>query len=490
MNLSSSAETARLPVNRQLFYGGEWHRARSGSAIELTNPSNGRELGTAAIAGAADVDAAVTAAHRGFPGWRDTPVADRTRILRRAAAIVRQHASELAWIDAVDTGNPYKAMLEDADLCADLLEYFGGLATEAHGATIPVGPNVFNYTLREPVGVVARIAAFNHPLLFSAGKAGAPLAAGCTLIVKPAEITPLSALRLAELWQDVFPAGVFNVVTGGRDSGVALVEHPQVAKIGFIGSVEGGRAVMRTAAGSLKRVSLELGGKNALVGCEDADPKQVAEGIVRGMNFTSVTSQSCNSTSRVYLHERIHDAVLPELVRLVSRITMGDPAEPDTEMGCLSSKAQFDKTMSYIKLATEEGASLLHGGRKPEDARLASGFFVEPTVLANVTDDMRIAREEVFGPVVSILKWSDEKDLIARVNGLDVGLTGSIWTRDISRAHRLASAIQSGYLWINDASTHYLGVPFGGYRQSGMGKEESFEELLECTQVKNVIVKL
>jgi betaine-aldehyde dehydrogenase len=256
-----------------------------------------------------------------------------------------------------------------------LLEYFGGLITEMHGATIPVAPDILNYTLREPVGVVVRIAAFNHPFLFSAGKAGAVLASGCTLIVKPAELTPLSSLRLAELWKDVFPPGVFNVVNGGREVGAALVAHPRVAKIGFIGSVEGGRAVMQAAAGSLKRVSLELGGKNALVACDDADPRQVAEGIVRGMNFTSVTSQSCNSTSRVYLHEKIYDAVLPGLLRLVAKIRFGDPADPDTEMGCLSSKAQFDKTMSYIKLAADEGANLLYGGKRPAGDRFAKGFF-------------------------------------------------------------------------------------------------------------------
>jgi betaine-aldehyde dehydrogenase len=479
-----------LPTQGGLFYGGNWHSSALGQTIPVFDPSNGDELGTVTAASAVDVHAAVMAAAQAFPNWRDTTVNERTRALRQAAALVREHAEELATIDALDTGNPYTAMLEDAQLCADLVDYFAGLATEVHGATIPVGPDVLNYTLREPIGVVVRIGAFNHPFLFSAGKAGAALAAGCTLIIKPAELTPLSSLRLAELWKDVFPPGVFNVLTGGRDTGTALVEHPRVAKVGFIGSVEGGRAVMKAAAGSLKRVSLELGGKNALIACEDADPAQVADGIVRGINFTSVTSQSCNSTSRVYLHEAIHDAVLPELVDRMARIKMGVPTKPETEMGCLSSKAQFDKTMNYIKLAGDEGAKLLYGGKRPLDVALSKGFYVEPTAFTEVTDTMRIAREEVFGPVVSILKWSDESDVIKRVNALDVGLTGSVWTKDLSRAHRLASAIQSGYLWINDASVHYLGVPFGGYKQSGIGKEESFEELLECTQVKNVIVNL
>jgi betaine-aldehyde dehydrogenase len=347
-----------------------------------------------------------------------------------------------------------------------------------------------NYTLREPLGVVARIGAFNHPLLFVAGKCGAPLAAGNALIIKPADQTPLSALRIAELWDGVFPPGVFSIVTGGRDAGAALVAHPRVAKIGFIGSVNAGRAVMNGASATLKALTLELGGKNALIACADAAPAEVADGVVRGMNFRYVTGQSCNSTSRVYLHADIHDATLPEIVKRVREIKVGLPTERDTEMACLSSQAQFDKTMSYIKLGVEGGAKLAYGGKRPADPRLARGFFVEPTVFADVTDDMRIAREEIFGPVVSILRWSDENDLLSRVNALDVGLTASIWTHDLDRAHRLASKVEAGYIWINGASTHHVGVPFGGYKQSGLGREESIEELLACTQIKNVNVTL
>jgi betaine-aldehyde dehydrogenase len=337
---------------------------------------------------------------------------------------------------------------------------------------------------------VARIGAFNHPLLFVAGKCGAPLAAGNTLIIKPAEQTPLSALRIAELWDGVFPPGVFNVVTGGRDAGAALATHPRVAKIGFIGSVNAGRAVMAAASGSLKALTLELGGKNALIACDDASPAEVAAGVVRGMNFRYVTGQSCNSTSRVYLHEAIHDDALAHVVREVAKIRIGLPTEPETEMGCLSSKAQFDKTLAYIRLGQEEGARLAYGGKRPGDPRLSRGYFVEPTVFADVRDDMRIAREEIFGPVVSILRWADEDDVVARVNALDVGLTASIWTHDLDRAHRLASRVEAGYVWINNASTHHVGVPFGGYKQSGMGREESIEELFACTQIKNVSVTI
>ena len=489
-NAAASSPDPRLPRHRGLYYGGAWHASSAGREIAVTCPATGAALGTSIDATADDVDRAVTAARAAFLLWRDTPAQDRAKALRRASAILRHHAEELAWLDAKDGGNPLTAMLYDVEISADSMDYFAGLVTEIKGSTIPIGAGTLNYTLREPLGVVARIGAFNHPLLFVAAKCGAPLAAGNTLIVKPADQTPLTALRIAELWEGVFPPGVFNVVTGGRDAGVALVAHPKVAKIGFIGSVAAGRAVMSGASATLKALTLELGGKNALIACPDAAPDEVADGVVRGMNFRYVTGQSCNSTSRVFLHADIHDATLAEIVRRVGAIKVGLPTERATEMSCLASQAQFDKTMSYIKLGAEGGARLAYGGKRPADPKLAHGFFVEPTVFADVTDDMRIAREEIFGPVVSILRWTDETDLLARVNALDVGLTASIWTHDLDRAHRLASRVEAGYIWINGASTHHVGVPFGGYKQSGQGREESIDELLACTQIKNVNVTL
>lgn len=479
-----------LPVNRGLFYGGAWHGAKAGGTIAVSSPSTGDDLGNAADGKREDIDAAIEAAAKAFPAWRDTPVSERGRMVRHAAAILREHAEELAYIDALDSGNPIKPMIVDVELSADYLEYFAGLASELKGHTIPLQPNVLNYTLREPLGVVARLGAFNHPLFFTASKTGAPLASGNTLVVKPADTTPLSTLRLAELWSDVFPAGVFNVVTGGLEAGVALTESPKVAKIGLIGSIGAGRAVMKAASGTLKALSLELGGKNALVACEDAKPEEVARAIVKGMNFFSVGGQSCGSTSRAFLHDAIHDGVLPLVADIVSRIRLGLPTDPNTEMGCLSSKSQFEKSMRYIQLGKDEGARLLCGGRRADGPGLDKGYFVEPTVFADVTDDMSIAREEIFGPVLSILRWSDEDDVVARTNALEQGLTASIWTHDLERAHRMAARIQAGYLWINDSSTHYVGVPFGGYKQSGFGKEEAFEEMVACTQVKNVNVKL
>jgi betaine-aldehyde dehydrogenase len=479
-----------LPARREHYYGGAWHPSLSGAVTAVSSPATGESLGTASDGGADDVARAVTAARAAFPAWRDTPAQKRAQCIRDAAAILRAHADELAWLDARDAGNPLQAMRYDVDISVAYMEHFAGLVTEIKGATIPVEPGILNYTLREPLGVVARIGAFNHPLLFVAGKCGAPLAAGNTLIIKPADQTPLSALRIAELWHDVFPPGVFNVVTGGRDAGAALASHPQVAKIGFIGSVNAGRAVMQAASATLKALTLELGGKNALIACDDTSPEEIADGVVRGMNFRYVTGQSCNSTSRVYLHERIHDAALDAIVRKVAALRIGLPTDADAEVGCLSSEAQFDKTMRYIALGREEGARLMIGGKRPADPRLAHGYFVEPTVFADVTDSMRIAREEIFGPVVGILRWRDEADVIARANALDVGLTASIWTHDLDRAHRMAAAIEAGYVWINNASTHHVGIPFGGYKQSGQGREESIEEMLACTQLKNVSVTL
>jgi len=481
---------SRLPAHRALYFGGGWHPSSSDRVIDVECPSTGQSLGHVADADSADVAHAVTSARAGFAAWRDVPAAERARAVRAAAEVIREHAQELAWLDAVDCGVAYQAMLHDAMVSADYMDYFAGLAVELKGSTIPVGPGWLNYTLREPLGVIARIGAFNHPLLFVAAKAGAPLAAGNSLIVKPADQTPLSALRIAELWDGLFPPGVFNVVTGGRDTGAALVAHPGVAKVGLIGSVAAGRAVMQAAGASIKKLTLELGGKNPLIACADATPDEVAEGVVRGMNFRYANGQSCNSTSRVYLHDAIYDATLPKIVARVKALRVGIPMDPATDMGCLSSKAQLEKSMSYVRLGQEDGARLLYGGKRPADPALAAGYFLEPTVFADVRDDMRIAREEIFGPVVSILRWSDEQDVIARANALEYGLTASIWTHDLDRAHRLASRVEAGYVWINGASTHHVGVPFGGYKQSGSGREESIDEMLECTQLKNVMVTL
>jgi betaine-aldehyde dehydrogenase len=474
---------------RQLYYGGAWHAAASGAEIEVKNPANGESLGRIAWADAFDADKAVQAAYQGYRNWRRVKPLDRANILRQAAAIIRTHAEEIGLIDAADSGGPFKRMIKDGEGGALAFDYFAGLITEIKGDTIPVGEDNLNYTVREPLGVVVRINAYNHPFLFAASHAAPSLAAGNAVIIKPPDQAPLSTLRLAELIGSLFPPGVLNVLPGGRSCAEALVEHPLVAKVGLIGSVPTGKAILRNAAGTLKKVSLELGGKNALIAYPDADPAKVAKGIVQGMNFVWC-GQSCGSTSRAFVHESIQDAVLAQVVAAVRALRFGDPTDPETEMGCLVSQEQFDKVAGYVEIGKHEGARLVTGGGRPSDRRLANGFYFEPTIFADVTPQMRIAREEIFGPVLSVITWQDEDEMFKAVNELDYGLTASIWTRDLSTAHRAAARVEAGYVWINGASTHYLGAPFGGYKQSGLGREESIEELLANTQIKNVNVSL
>ena len=478
-----------FPDQRGLYYGGAWHDAAGGAVQETTSPSTGQSLGQVAWAGAADVDAAVRAAQAGFLEWRRVRPLERGRILREAATIIRVNGRELAMIDAADCGNPVAEMVRDAEIAATSLEYFAGLVLELKGDTIPMGEGSLNYTVREPLGVVVRINAYNHPFMFAAMRAGPPLAAGNSLIVKPPEQAPLSSLRLAELIGPLFPPGAFSVLPGGRACGEALVTHPGVAKVGVIGSVPTGRAVLRAAADSMKKVGLELGGKNALIAYPDADPDKVAAGVVRGMNFTWC-GQSCGSTSRAFLHAELHDAVLERVAERVRAIRPGLPTQFESQMGCLVSRDQYDKVLRYVAWGQEDGARLVCGGVPPNDPALADGLFIEPAVFADVTMDMRIAREEIFGPVLSVLRWSDEDTMLAAVNAVEYGLTASIWTRDLSTAHRTAARVEAGYIWINGASAHFMGAPFGGYKQSGLGREESLDEILDCTQIKNVNVTL
>lgn len=478
-----------LPQHRSLYYGGGWHEPKSGSYGEVTSPGTGESLGKVAEASAADVDAAVAAAYDAFRQWRNVAPLERAKVLRRMAEVVRQNAEELALIDAADCGNPVAEMVSDANVAAAQLEFFAGLVTEMKGDSIPMGPDAVNFTVREPRGVVGRIIPFNHPFMFCAGKAAAPLAAGNTVIMKPPEQAPLSSLRLAELTEGLLPRGVFNVVPGGREAGATLASHPRVAMIALIGSVPTGRAVLKSAADTLKPALLELGGKNALVAYADADPDAVAGAVIAGMNFTWC-GQSCGSTSRAFLHDKIHDAVLERVKAKIAKYRPGIPTDPKTTMGAIVSKTQLDRIMGFIQSAKDEGARLVSGGKRPDDPALARGFYVEPTVFADVTPKMRIAREEIFGPVLSVMKWSDEAAMLAEVNAVEYGLTCAIWTNDLSVAHRTATAVEAGFVWINEVGRHFLGTPFGGYKQSGMGREECLSELISFTQEKNIHIRL
>jgi betaine-aldehyde dehydrogenase len=478
-----------LPQHRGAWYGGAWHDASSRRSVETWNPSTGESLGSVAVCGAGDIDAAVAAAQAGFAQWRALPALERARTLRRIADVVRRHAEELALIDAANCGNPVREMTSDAMVAAAQLDFFAGLVTEMKGASIPMGPDALNFSVREPLGVVARIVPFNHPFMFAAGKSAAPLAAGNAVVVKPPDQAPLSALRLAELIGELLPPGVFNVVPGDRDAGAALARHRDVAMVAIIGSVAAGRAVMRAASDTVKPLLLELGGKNALIAYPDADPAEVAAAVVAGMNFTWC-GQSCGSTSRAFVHDAIYERVLEEIATRVRAFRPGIATEPETTMGAIVSEAQLQRVLGYIETGRQEGARLLCGGVRPGDSRLAQGFFVEPTVFADVAATMKIAREEIFGPVLCVLRWSDEARMLGEVNAVEYGLTCSIWTNDLSTAHRAAATVRVGYVWINEVGRHFLGAPFGGVKQSGFGREECLEELLRFTQEKNIHVKL
>ncbi len=478
-----------LPGHRDLYYGGGWHAPAAGTYLDVTSPGSGESLGRVADAGLEDVQAAVASARLGYRRWARIAPLERAKTLRRIAEIVREHASELALIDAADCGNPVRELVNDAHIAAAQLEFFAGLVTEAKGSSIPHGPDAVSFSVREPLGVVVRILPFNHPMMFCAAKSAAPLAAGNAVIVKPPEQAPLSSLRLMELVDGLLPAGALNVVPGGGAVGAALAAHPGVAKVALIGSVPTGRAVMRAAADTVKPVMLELGGKNAIIVFADTDPDRAADAIVAGMNF-AWCGQSCGSTSRAFVHRAVYDAVLDRIGPRCRAFEPGPPTDMTTTMGALSSRAQYDRVLGYIAAGKAEGARLVCGGGPPRDPALAGGFFIEPTVFADVTPAMRIATEEIFGPVLAVLPWTDEESMLESVNAVGYGLTCSIWTRDLATAHRTAARVEAGYVWINDVARHYLGAPFGGFKQSGIGREECLGELLDFTQEKNIHIRL
>jgi betaine-aldehyde dehydrogenase len=469
---------------RGFYYGGKWQQPASGKTFVSSSPSTGRALAQLPLAGGEDVDRAVRAAAKGFVEWRKVGIKERARCLEAFAARIRANAKELALIDAVDSGNAVKGMEGDMHWTADSLDYFAGLVTEIKGETSSQGPRHLNFTRRQPYGVVAKLNAFNHPFRFCAEKAAAPLAAGNCVVIKSSEQAPISSFRLAELSEGLFPPGVVNVVAGDGSTGAALVAHPLVSRIGFIGSVETGRLIAKGAAEGLKRVSLELGGKNPIIIFPDADPEKAATAAIRGMNMNR-QGQSCSSTSRVFVHASLHRAVAEEIVKQAEALPVGFPWIEANELGPVVSARQFDRIMGFVASGREQGATLLTGGTRPAGAHLQDGHFIRPTVFDDVRQDMRIASEEIFGPVMSIIAWSDADEMLAQVNSLQYGLTAAIVTNQLDRAMDAAERVEAGYVWINGTG-RYLGAPYGGWKQSGLGVEETFEELLSYTQVKNV----
>ena len=477
-----------LPKHRDLYYDGKWQTPRGGY-IETLNPGTGQTLGPCAEANAEDVDAAVQSAHRAWKEWRKTKPLERAVLLRKVADVLRANAADLAMIDSANCGNPVRAMYKDILSGATRIELFAGLGSEAKGDTIPMGDGVVNLSVREPYGVCARMVAYNHPLLFAAVDMGAPLAAGNTVIIKSSFQAPLSAYRMMELIDGILPPGVLNILSCGRAGSEALVAHPLVPRLSLIGSVETGRAIAQSAAARLKHVTLELGGKNACIIYPDADLPKAARGAVEGMNFTWC-GQSCGSTSRLFVHASVHDQVIAGMLEHVKSYKPGIPTEMDTTMGAIISKAALDKMQMYIEAGKKEGASLLYGGHRPTDKALAGGYYLEPTIFTDVTQEMRIAREERFGPVLSVIKWHDEEEMFNQVNSVDYGLTGAVWTTNLATAHRAAARIEAGYIWVNNVSAHFYGASFGGYKQSGIGRVGGLDELLSYTQVKNINITL
>lgn len=467
-----------------LYIGGEWRQARSGKTIVTNNPANADVLGEVPIANEADVDDAVAAAKGAFPEWAAMPITERAKILNRLADAIDENTDQLALMDSVDSGNAISGMRGDMKWTADTLRYFSGLITEIKGETLSREQGHLNVTLRQPYGVVAKINPFNHPFRFCAEKAAAPLAAGNTVVIKGPEQAPLSSLKLGELCDGIFPPGVVNIVTGDGRTGSAMVRHRDVLRVGFVGSVETGRIIAREAAEGLKEVTLELGGKNPIIIFPDADPAKAANAVVSAMNMTR-QGQSCSSTSRVLVHKSLHEPLVAELAKKASAIPIGFPWLEGAEMGPIVSQQQYDRILGFIASGIEQKAKLVTGGGPPDDSDLKDGFFIAPTVFDNVTPDMKIGSEEIFGPVMSVMPWGDYDDMIEIANGVMYGLTASIITNDMKAAMETAERVEAGYVWIN-SSGRYLGAPYGGWKQSGIGKEETFEELLSYTRVKNI----
>ena len=459
----------------------------NGQWIESHDPATLEPTGRVPAATANDVDRAVKAAAQAQLGWAKKSVWERAAVLRGLAAAIRTRGAEILTLEARDTGNTLAKLQADVQIAAGYLEYFAGLGSELKGETVPASAQGLHFTLREPYGVVARIVPFNHPFMFAAAHLAAPLMAGNAVVVKTPETSPLTGSLLGELCRDTLPKGLVNIVHGfGAPAGDALVRHPLVRRIGFTGSVATGLAIQRAAASdAVKHVTLELGGKNPFIVFPDADLERVIDMAVAGMNF-SWAGQSCGSTSRLLLHESIHDRVVEGVAARMAALRLGSPLDLASEMGPVNSARQHARVMDFINGARAEGARLVTGGRRPPGERFSKGYWVEPTLFAEVQPAMRIAREEIFGPVVCALRWRTEDEAVALANDSDYGLTAAVWTQDLSVALRMLRSLQAGTVWINMAGQHFVGTPFGGWKDSGLGGEECLEELLSYSQVKAV----
>lgn len=480
----STLETQRSYIN------GQYLANQSGDTFSTVYPGTGREICQIETAGNAEVDAAVSAAKEAFEGWANTPAVERGDILRRAGMILRERNQELAELETLDTG---KVIAETAGIDiftgVDVVEFFAGAARTVQGHHVDLPPSAFAMLRREPVGVCAGIGAWNYPIQIAMWKSGPALACGNTMVFKPAEQTPLTALKLAEIYTEAgVPDGVFNVVQGARDTGSALISHPDVAKVTLTGSVETGKVVMAHSARDLKKVTLELGGKSPVIIFGDADIDNAVNGALAA-NFFS-TGQVCSNGTRIFVHESIYEEVIAKLKERTKGIRVGNPFDPEAQMGPLVSAEQYEKVKGYMKIAKESGARHVFGGDAELGGDLADGYYVTPAIFADCKDDMPFVEEEVFGPLMAVLSFKDEAEVLARANATDFGLSGAVFTQNFARAHRVANKIQAGIVWINEYNITPAEVPFGGYKQSGIGRENGLQAIEYYTQVKTIYANM
>jgi len=472
--------------------GGKRIESESGERIFIEDPATGEQIASVPRGGAAEIDLAVRAARRAFESreWSRMRPTDRGRLLESIARKIEEHADELAMLESIDTGKPAAlAKVLDLPSTVDVFRYMGGWCTKLRGSTLPVsfdGKEYHAYTRREPIGVVGAITPWNYPLALGAWKIASALAAGCTIVVKPSELTPLSTLRLAELCLEAgLPEGVLNVVTGyGHEAGKALAEHTDVNKISFTGSTATGKQIVQAAMGNMKRVTLELGGKSPSIVFADAELDQVGMGAALAAFFNS--GQICFAATRLFVEQSVYDKVVEAVAGVARTLPVGNGRSPNTMLGPLVSKAQLDRVLGYCDAGQKEGATLVTGGRRIGD----TGYFVEPTVFADTDPSMAIMREEIFGPVLSIMPFKDIDEVTRLANDSSYGLAANIWTRDLKKAHKLAHRLEAGSVWINCHGVLDAAVPFGGFKQSGWGREVSEEGLLIYTETKTVCAVL
>jgi phenylacetaldehyde dehydrogenase len=476
-------------TTRRLLIDGQWVEAASGKTFVTTDPATEQEITHVAHGEAEDIDRAVAAARRAFEEgpWRTITPSARGQIIWRLADLLEKHADEFAELEALDNGKPLSvARTADVPLAVDLFRYMAGWATKIEGNTIPISvPGTFAYTLMEPVGVVGQIIPWNFPLLMAAWKLGPALTTGCTVVLKPAEQTPLSALRLGELFQEAgLPDGVLNIVTGFGDAGARLAAHPGVDKVAFTGSTEVGKLVVQAAAGNLKKVSLELGGKAPLVIYRDADIEKAIANAATAAFFNH--GQCCTSGSRLYVEHDIYDDVVTGIAEQAKKIKVAPAFDPGSQMGPLISGEQFERVSGYLAAGFADGAAALAGGGRHGD----KGYFIEPTVLTNVNQDMTIVREEIFGPVLPAMAFDDPREIAAAANDTNYGLAAGVWTKDISKAIKTAALVRAGTVWVNTYHVYDAALPFGGYKESGWGREMGYQVFNNYLESKSVVVGL